>query len=71
MSTALLVHLLPFADKTPADNDVVAGWLGGVVFLGLVLAVALLGFSLSRHLKKARAGFAAEDESSSDVPPTR
>lgn len=36
----------------PDDNDVVAGPIGFVVFIALLIAVALLGWSLTRHLKK-------------------
>jgi hypothetical protein len=37
----------------PEDEDVVAGPIGFVIFIGLVIAVALLGWSLNKHLKKA------------------
>lgn len=37
----------------PKDDDVVAGPIGFVVFIGLVIAVAVLGWSLNKHLKKA------------------
>ncbi len=37
----------------PEDEDVVAGPIGFVIFVGLVLAVAFLGWSLNKHLKKA------------------
>ena len=37
----------------PRDEDVVAGPIGFVIFIGLCLAVALLGWSLNKHLKKA------------------
>lgn len=54
-SMTLLVPLLvDGADKVPNPEDVTAGWLGFVVFILLALAVALLGFSLTRHLRKAR-----------------
>ena len=55
---ASLVTVLPLVagagDKTPAPEDVTAGWVGFGVFLLLVLAVVLLGMSLVRHLRKAR-----------------
>jgi hypothetical protein len=41
-------------DKTPADRDVKAGWPAFGLFIGLVLAVAVLGWSLTKHLKKAK-----------------
>ena len=31
-----------------------AGWVAFAVFIALAVAVALLGFSLTRHLRKAR-----------------
>jgi hypothetical protein len=37
----------------PKDEDVVAGPIGFVIFIGLLIAVALLGWSLNKHLKKA------------------
>lgn len=42
-------------DSTPADADVKAGWGALVLFLVLILAVAFLGFSLSKQLRKAQA----------------
>ena len=53
-----LILLLPLlvkgADKVPAPEDVKAGWVAFAVFIALGIAVALLGFSLTRHLRKAR-----------------
>ncbi|WP_183099351.1 hypothetical protein [Nocardioides pelophilus] len=43
----------------PKDEDVVAGPIGFVIFIGLCLAVAFLGWSLNKHLKKA--GRAADE----------
>jgi hypothetical protein len=54
---ALLLHLavlLPGADPVPAPEDVKAGWVAFAVFLALAVAVALLGFSMTRHLRKIR-----------------
>jgi hypothetical protein len=50
-----LVHglLVPLATDGPEPADVKAGWTAFVVFLLLLVAVALLGWSLSRQLKKA------------------
>ena len=45
--------LIAWADKVPADNDVTAGWVAFAVFIALVLAVAVLGFSLTKHLRRA------------------
>ncbi|MGN6252001.1 MAG: hypothetical protein ACTHNS_09345 [Marmoricola sp.] len=52
---AHLALLLTFwVDKTPAPNDVKAGWGAFGIFILLGLAVAFLGWSLSRQLKKAQ-----------------
>ena len=47
--------IISFADKTPAYEDVNAGPLGFIVFVVLILAVALIGWSLTRQLRKAQA----------------
>ena len=39
--------LIVWADKVPAPNDVKAGWVAFAVFIGLIIAVAFLGFSLT------------------------
>jgi len=46
--------LAPLRDKVPAPEDVKAGWLALGIFVALAVAVALLGVSLTRHLRKAR-----------------
>ena len=43
------------ADETPKPEDVKAGWGAFALFIALAVAVALLGWSMSRHLRKARA----------------
>ena len=43
------------ADQTPQDEDVKAGWTAFVVFLLLIAAVVVLGFSLVKQLRKAQA----------------
>ena len=65
----LVTLLVPFVDKTPADNDVVAGWGAFGLFLGLCVVVALLGWSLTRHLKVARANLYEEPEQAPDGHP--
>jgi hypothetical protein len=50
----LLAPLVVWADKVPDPNDVKAGWVALVVFVLLCLAVAFLGFSLTKHLRRAR-----------------
>lgn len=66
-----LLGLVPFEDPVPADNEVKAGWGAFVVFILLAVAVAILGVSLVRHLRKARANadagaFGAEDQAPED-----
>jgi hypothetical protein len=48
----VVVHLL---DEKPEDDDVKAGWTAFVLFLLLIGAVVLLGFSLVKQLRKAQA----------------
>jgi hypothetical protein len=57
MSTLLtaLAGLAPLADKVPSEDEIGTGWIYLVVFLLLVAAVTFLGFSLTKHLRKARA----------------
>ena len=56
---AVLLMLLPLAEgpveKGPDPNDVVAGWTAFAIFGLLILAVVVLGFSLTKHLKRADA----------------
>jgi hypothetical protein len=49
-----LMVLLRVADPVPKAKDVTAGWTAFAVFIGLCLAVALLGFSLVKHLRRAK-----------------
>jgi hypothetical protein len=42
-------------DPVPEANDVTAGWVAGLVFVFLIVAVALLGRSLVKQLRKAQA----------------
>ncbi|MEZ0578383.1 hypothetical protein [Nocardioides sp. MH1] len=53
--THLILATVTATDGTPSDNSVVAGPIGFVVFIALLVAVALLGWSLSKHLKKVHA----------------
>ncbi|MFT4286078.1 heme exporter protein CcmD [Nocardioides sp.] len=50
----MLPFIVTLADPTPKDNDVVAGWTAFGIFLALVAAVAFLGWSLVRQLRKAQ-----------------
>jgi hypothetical protein len=57
MTSSLLLHLalglVRLVDESPEPEDVKAGWMGFAVFLLLIAAVALLGFSLFKHLRRA------------------
>jgi hypothetical protein len=60
MALPWVVALLPFADGSnpdpvPVDNDVTAGWTALLVFVGLIVAVVVLGLSLVKQLRKAQA----------------
>ena len=50
-----MTTLIVWADKVPNPNDVTAGWVAFAVFIGLAIAVAFLGFSLTKHLRRADA----------------
>lgn len=58
--------LLSAEEKAPDDNDVVAGWMGFTVFMFLILAVAVIGWFLTRSLR--RAGKAKDEGAYGDVP---
>jgi hypothetical protein len=47
--------VLALAGGAPAPEDVKAGWTAFVIFLLLVVAVAFLGRSLFKQLRKAQA----------------
>ena len=47
--------MLFFKDPTPAAEDVTAGGLGAIIFVGLIIALILIGYFMSRQLKKAQA----------------
>jgi hypothetical protein len=57
MSTlvAALTSLAPLADKVPTEDEIGTGWIYLVLFVLLAAAVTFLGFSLTKHLRKARA----------------
>jgi predicted permease len=46
--------LAVLVDKIPSDDDIGAGVGYLVVFILLVLAVAFIGWSLTKHLRKVR-----------------
>lgn len=51
----ILTLAVNLADEVPEDEDVKAGWTAFAIFIGLIVAVALLGFSLVKQLRKAEA----------------
>ena len=55
--TALLI-VLRVADEVPKDEDVVAGPIGALIFVLLIVAVGFLGRSMVKRLRNAQA---AED----------
>lgn len=67
MTSPLLARLVLLVDETPKPEDVKAGWGALLLFLLLIGAVALLGLSLTKHLRRAQA---AEDAGmfGSDAP---
>ena len=64
----LLTNLAILADETPAAKDVKAGWGAFAVFLLLAVAVAFLGWSLTRHLRRARTNADAGMFGDDDIP---
>ena len=58
------------AQRPPNPDDVVAGWLGLVVFVGLAVAVVFLWLSLRKHL--GRVNFdEGDDAENGDATPKR
>jgi hypothetical protein len=53
--------LLPLAEEVPDPADVKAGWVALVLFLLMGGAVVILGFSLVKHLRRARDNFDERD----------
>ena len=51
----LALLLVRLEDETPKPEDVKAGWTAFAIFLLLAVAVVVLGFSLTKQLKKAQA----------------
>ncbi len=50
-----LTFVVGLTDQAPEDEDVKAGWTAFAIFIGLIVAVALLGFSLVKQLRKVEA----------------
>ena len=54
MNALAVSVVLLLSDEGPKPEDVKAGWTAFAVFIGLILAVAFLGWSLLRQLRKAQ-----------------
>ena len=70
MVTNLVTSLVVLADGAPEPEDVKAGWTAFAIFLLLAVAVAFLGRSLFKQLRKAQAaqeaGVYDRDEDAAD-----
>ena len=55
LTTELPLIVLRLVDESPKPEDVKAGWTAFIIFLLLAVAVAVLGFSLVKQLRKAQA----------------
>jgi hypothetical protein len=65
----VLSYVVALADGVPEDEDVKAGWIAFVIFIGLIVAVALLGWSLVKQLRKVDAAEEAGLYDPSDKKP--
>ena len=65
----VLPLVLSFVDDVPEANDVKAGWVAFAIFIGLILAVAFLGWSLVKQLRKVDAAEEAGLYDPSDKKP--
>jgi hypothetical protein len=54
MNALAVSVVLLLSDDGPKPEDVKAGWTAFAVFIGLILAVVFLGWSLVRQLRKAQ-----------------
>lgn len=50
----MLWLIVRLAETVPDDDDVVAGAWGAATFVGLILALAVIGWSLNKHLRTAQ-----------------
>jgi hypothetical protein len=65
----VLSFVVSLADEVPEEEDVKAGWVAFAIFIGLIVAVAFLGFSLVKHLRRAQAAEEAGLYDPSDKKP--
>ena len=66
---SVLPQVLSFVDDVPEADDVKAGWVAFAIFIGLILAVAFLGWSLVKQLRKVDAAEEAGLYDPSDKQP--
>ncbi len=67
---AIIPALTLLVSAAPDDEDVVAGWTAFVLFIALIIAVALLGMSLTKRLKNVERA-AAEGKYDPSTPRRR
>ena len=67
-----IVALAAASDPRPDENNVVAGWVGFAVMIGLIIAVVFILRSFTKQLKKVDAAKekGVYDEKPSDTPPS-
>ena len=69
----LTLSLAPI-DAPPEPEDVKAGWTAMLIFIALAVALAVLGFSLAKQLRRAQAakdaGVYGEPDDSGERPPS-
>ncbi|MFC5728861.1 MULTISPECIES: FxsA family protein [Nocardioides] len=53
LAVTLASALLRVEEQTPEDEDVLAGWMGFAVFVFLIVAVAIIGWALTKSLRTA------------------
>ncbi len=63
--TELWIVLVPLLEKAPDPNDVKPGWVAFLLFLALAAAVAFLGFSFRKQLRKVNFTESSDDAASS------
>lgn len=67
-----LANLVLLVDEVPKPEDVKAGWGAFALFLGMIVVIGLLGWSLTKHLRTAQAnqeaGLFGSDEPAADKP---
>ncbi|HVK28082.1 MAG TPA: hypothetical protein VM575_07060 [Nocardioides sp.] len=54
LAVAVVNTLVLADDKAPEDKDVVAGWTAFWIFIGLIVAVVVIGIALTRSLRTAQ-----------------